>query len=263
MMVYQSSQDSSNLSSRWPSPPDQLTLGARDVHVWRVSLDQETAIVEQLRQILSPDEHARANRFHFERHRQHFIVARGYLRRIVSGYLEIPPAEIQFSYGAQGKPQLATSSAQRQPFNFNLAHSGSLALYAFTRVGEIGVDLERIRPELTSEDIAERFFSASEVARLNELSAELRHEAFFNCWTRKEAFIKALGTGLSLSLDQFDVTLAPTEPAALLRTRWDESEAARWSLKTIDVGSGYVAAVAVAGRDWHLTCSEVDKEYLL
>lgn len=262
-MVYQSSQDSSNLSLSWSTPPDQLTLAAKDVHVWRVSLDQTTAIAERLRQLLSPDEHVRANRFHFERDRQHFILGRGYLRSILSGYLEIPPEEIQFSYGAQGKPQLATSSAQIHPFNFNLAHSGSLALYAFTRVGEIGVDLEQIRPDFTGDDIAERFFSASEVARLNELSAELRPEAFFNCWTRKEAFIKAIGIGLSLSLDQFDVTLAPTEPAALLRTRWDENEAARWSLKAIDVGSGYVAAVAVAGHDWRMTCLEINKECLL
>jgi 4'-phosphopantetheinyl transferase len=244
-------------------PAHPSTLGAKDVHVWRVSLDQAPAIVERLHQLLSTDEHARASRFHFETDRQHFIVARGCLRMILSRYLEIPPAEIQFSYGAHGKPQLATSTAQIHPLNFNLAHSGSLALYAFTRVGEIGVDLERIRSEFTGDDIAQRFFSAAEVARLNELSAELRHEAFFNCWTRKEAFIKAIGIGLSLSLDQFDVTLGPAEPAELLRTRWDENEAARWSLKAIDVGSGYVAAVAVAGRDWQLTSSEVDKECLL
>ena len=241
----------------------KLTLGAKDVHVWRVSLDQAPAVVERLRQLLSADEHARAGRFHFERDRQYFIAARGCLRVILSRYLDIPPAEIQLSYGAHGKPQLATSTAQVHPFNFNLSHSGSLALYAFTQVGEIGVDLERVRPEFTGDDIAQRFFSAGEVARLNELSAELRHEAFFNCWTRKEAFIKAVGSGLSLSLDQFDVTLGPAEPVELLRTRWDENEAARWSLKAIDVGSGYVAAVAVAGHNCQLTCSDVNKECLL
>ncbi|HZE69993.1 MAG TPA: 4'-phosphopantetheinyl transferase superfamily protein [Pyrinomonadaceae bacterium] len=238
---------------------NQLTLGVKDVHVWRASLDQTPAIVEQLRQLLSADERIRADRFHFENDRQHFVVGRGCLRMLLSRYLEIPPGEIQFSYGAQGKPQLATANAQLHPFHFNLAHSGTLALYAFTRVGEIGVDLERIRPEFTGDDIAKRFFSPGEVACLNELSRELRHEAFFNCWTRKEAFIKAIGMGLSLSLDQFDVTLGPAEPAELLRTRWDEKEAARWSLKALDVGPGYVAAVAVAGRDWQLTFLDVDK----
>src|SRR6185295_854197 len=112
----------------------------------------------------------------------------------------IPPEEIQFTYRAFGKPQILTSTPQAGPFNFNLAHSGSLALYAFTPIGEVGVDLELIRPEFTGDDIAERFFSPAECACLNQLSAELRHKAFFNCWTRKEAFIKAMGMGMSLPL---------------------------------------------------------------
>lgn len=217
-------------------------------------------MVERFDQLLSDDEHVRANRFHFETDRQHFIVARGCLRMLISRYQQIPPAEIQFSYGAHGKPQLVTSTAPVGPFNFNLAHSGGLALYAFTRVGEVGVDVELIRPEFTGDDIAQRFFSSAECACLNELSAELRPKAFFNCWTRKEAFIKAIGIGLSLPLNEFDVTLSPAGPAQLLRTRWDETEAARWSLKAIDVGSDYAAAVAVAGHDWQLTCSEIDDE---
>ncbi len=240
---------------------DRPLLGTRDVHVWRVSLDQPPATVERLRQILSLDEQARVDRFHFESDRQHFIVARGCLRTMLARYLQIAPNKIQFSYASHGKPELAISNAQTQPLNFNLSHSGGFALYAFTRVGEIGVDLEHVRPELAGADIARRFFSSSEVARLTRLPANVRHEAFFNCWTRKEAFIKAKGKGLSLPLDQFDVTLAPSEPAALLRTRWDEHEASRWSLKAIDVGPGYVAAVAVAGRDWQLTCFEVTEVF--
>lgn len=236
------------------------TLGEKDVHVWRVSLDQAPPIVARLTQLLSSDEHTRADRFHFETHRQRFIVARGCLRLLLSRYLEISPAEIHFSYSANGKPLLATSTPTIEPLSFNLAHSDSLALYAFTRVAEIGIDLERIRPEFTGDDIAKRFFSAVEVASLNELPKELRNEAFFNCWTRKEAFIKAIGIGLSLPLDQFDVTLSPAEPAELIRTRWDDSEAARWSLKAIDVGPDYAAAVAVAGHDWELTYSEIDNE---
>lgn len=177
---------------------------------------------------------------------------------LISRYLEMFPAEIQFSYAVNGKPQLATSNAQTECLHFNLAHSGGIALYAFTRVGEVGVDVELIRPDFTTNEIAQRFFSPTEVACLNELPAELRPEAFFNCWTRKEAFIKAIGIGLSLPLNEFDVTLSPDKPAKLLRTRWDESEASRWSLKEIDVGSDYAAALAVAGHDWHLTYSEVE-----
>jgi 4'-phosphopantetheinyl transferase len=251
----------SNNSQSWSLMPDRPLLGPGDVHVWRLSLDQPLAIVERLCQLLSVDEQARAARFHFESDRQHFIVARGGLRTMLARYLEIDARKIQFSYAPHGKPELATSSSQAQSLNFNLAHSGGFALYAFTQVGEIGVDLEHVRPDFTGDDIARRFFSSDEVARLTRLPANARHEAFFNCWTRKEAFIKAKGIGLSLPLDQFDVTLAPGEPAAILRTRWDENEASRWSLKAIDVGPGYVAAVAVAACDWQLTCFEVETEY--
>jgi 4'-phosphopantetheinyl transferase len=262
MTVLQSLDDLSNPTQSWSSPPDQPVLGARDVHVWRVSLEQREASVERLRQLLSSDETARADRFHFNIDRRHFIVARGCLRTILSRYLEIAPAEIQFSYADHGKPQIASAITPDQQLKFNLAHSGGLALYAFTLVGEIGVDLEHIRPEFTGDDIARRFFSATEVARLDKLPAQARHEAFFNCWTRKEAFIKAKGVGLSLALDQFDVTLAPAEPAALLRTCWDEHEAPRWSLQTIEVGSGYAGAVAIEAHDWQLSCWQFDEEKL-
>jgi 4'-phosphopantetheinyl transferase len=248
----------SNTPRSWSLMPDRPLLGTGDVHIWRVSLDQPQAIVERFRQLLSVDEQARAARFHFERDRQHFIVARGCLRTILARYLEIDPREIQFAYTPYGKPELSPPSSQAQPLNFNLAHSGGFALYALTEVGEIGVDLEHVRPEFTGDDIARRFFSSDEIASLTKLPANVRHEAFFNCWTRKEAFIKAKGMGLSLPLDQFDVTLAPGEPATLLRTRWDESEASRWSLQAIDLGPGYVAAVAVASRDWELSFFDVD-----
>lgn len=258
----QSLQELRNLSRSWPPPPDQPSLGATDVHVWRASLETPAHVVACLRELLSPDEHARADRFHFAIDRQHFIVARGYLRKILARYIGIGPAGIRFSYAENGKPRLASPIGQTQLLNFNLAHSGGLALYAFTRIGEIGIDLEHVRPDFTGEDTARRFFSTNEVTCLSKLPESARHEAFFNCWTRKEAFIKAIGIGLSLPLDQFDVTLAPAEPAALLRTRWDESEAARWSLKSIDIGPGYVAAVAVGGDNSQLTCWEFDKECL-
>jgi 4'-phosphopantetheinyl transferase len=253
----------SNTSRSWSLMPDRPSLGARDVHVWRISQDQPLAIIERFSQLLSDDEQVRAARFHFERDRQHFIVARGCLRTILARYLEMAPRKIQFTYAPYGKPELSTSTSQAQPLNFNLAHSGGFALYAFTKLGEIGVDLEHVRSEFAGDDIARRFFSSDEVARLTELSPNVRHEAFFNCWTRKEAFIKAKGIGLSLPLDQFDVNMAPGEPATLLRTRWDENEAGRWSLKAIDMGPGYVAAVALASRDWQLTFFEVDTELIL
>jgi 4'-phosphopantetheinyl transferase len=241
--------------------PSYSTLGAKDVHVWRASLDQTPTIVDQLRQFLSPDELARAGRFHFERDRRHFIVARGYLRALLSLYLKMHPAEIDFVYGSNGKPQLGTSCSHKSLY-FNLAHSEGVVIYALTRVGEIGIDLEHIRPEFTADEIANRFFSPSEVSCLNAVADEHRAEAFFNCWTRKEAFIKAIGTGLSLPLNQFAVTLAPGEPAQLLETTWDEREASRWSIKSIDVGQNYVAAVALAAKDWQIKYRDVDNTAL-
>ena len=244
----------------WPPPPDRLALGTRDVHIWRTSLEQPPAIVEGLRQFLSHDEKVRAERFHFEKDRRHFIVARGCLRKLLSRYLAVAPAELHFTYADHGKPQLASEIVP--PLRFNLAHSGGLALYAFTSIGEIGIDLEHIRPEFTADDIARRFFSATEVACLDQLPMPARHVAFFNCWTRKEAFLKAKGIGLSRALDQFDVTLNPDEPAALLHTRWDQNEAARWSLKAIDAGAGFVGAVAIEAHDWQPSFWQVGEETL-
>ena len=246
-------------SKRWPAPPAKLSLPTTDVDVWLGSLEQPPAIVESLRNLLSMDERARAARFHFEKDRRHFIVARGGLRKLLGGYLGIAPAIIRFDYADHGKPSLADEILpQLTPLRFNLAHSGGLAVYAFTGLGEIGVDLEQIKPEFTGNDIARRFFSAAEVASLDQLAPEARALAFFTCWTRKEAFIKANGLGLSLGLDQFDVTLSPDEPAALLGTRWDENEAARWSLRALEIGQGFVGAVAVEAHGWRLNCWEFD-----
>jgi 4'-phosphopantetheinyl transferase len=248
-------------SQLWLSPPEHLLLGVRDLHIWRASLEQSTDLVNSLRQLLTRDEQARADRFHFEKDRRHFTVARASLRKLLGRYLAIAPAELRFNYSSYGKPQLADLESELAgQLKFNLAHSGGLALYAFTVAGEVGIDLEQIRPEFTGEDIARRFFSPTEVACLDQLPPAARQAAFFDCWTRKEAFIKAKGTGLSLALDQFDVTLSPGEPAALLCTRWDQQEAARWSLKAIEVGPGFAGAVAVESHGWSPSYWKADEE---
>ena len=247
----------------WASPPVAPVLAQTDVHVWRFPLNQPDAVVSAFRQILADDEQARADRFHFEVDRRHFIAARGCLRTLLSRYVKVPPEKIRFGYSDHGKPRLVCSSAPEQLVHFNVTHSEGLALYALTRVGEVGVDLERIRPEFAGTDIARRFFSPAEVACLETLPREMWPAAFFNCWTRKEAFIKAKGVGLSLPLNEFDVTLAPTEPAAVLRTGWDEGEAALWSLRAIDASPGYAAAVALRAHDWRLTLWRVDEEAML
>jgi 4'-phosphopantetheinyl transferase len=238
---------------QWLPPPVQLRLADDEIHVWRTPLDQGALIVERLKRMLAEDEASRAARFYFEHDRVHFIVARGVLRTLLSQYLGTRPEQLRFSYSSYGKPALSTAPGE-PTLNFNVSHSQGLALIAVTRSREIGVDVEGIRPEFAGLDIAERFFSVEENAVLRNLPAELQHEAFFTCWTRKEAYIKARGEGLSHPLDKFDVSLVPGEPARLLKTRGEPHELARWSLRELFAGPGYVAALAAEGNDWRLSC---------
>jgi medium-chain acyl-[acyl-carrier-protein] hydrolase len=233
----------------WPEVGAVRPLADDEVHVWRVQLDQPDERLEALRRVLAPDEVQRGERFHFEKDRRHYVAGRGILRTLLGRYLGRNPADLQFGYNPQGKPQLAGESAG---LRFNLAHSHGLALVALCRGREIGVDLERIRPEFAGDPVARRFFSPREVATLRALPAERRHEAFFVCWTRKEAYLKATGKGLTLPLDCFDVSLAPDEPAALLATRHDPDEVRRWSMKALIPARDYAGALAVEGNGWRL-----------
>lgn len=233
------------------SPSDHLTLPDDEVHVWRAALDQPAISLKKLTQTLSRDESMRADRFYFDRDRKRFIVGRGMLRNILSLYLRTEPRLLRFSYGAYGKPYLV-GRAGEETIRFNLSHSHELALYGFTRGREIGVDLEYIHDVPEFDQIAARFFSESENAVLDTLPSNEKQEAFFNCWTRKEAYIKAIGNGLAHPLDQFDVSLAPGEPARLLKVDGDVQEAGRWSLKSLMPAPGYVAAIAIEGHDWRL-----------
>jgi 4'-phosphopantetheinyl transferase len=237
----------------WNVPSAALMLSSRDVHVWRTSLELSAWHVQRLRQTLTADEISRAERFYFERDRRHFVVARGVLRMILSRYLGLDARQLGFAYSSYGKPALATAPA-RDWLRFNLSHSHELALYAITYGREVGIDIEYIHDRIASEEIAAHYFSPHELMGFRALPVSQRRDAFFACWTRKEAYIKARGEGLSLPLDQFDVSLAPGEPAALLRTLGDAHEAARWSLRALSPGVGYAAALVVEGHDWQMTC---------
>jgi 4'-phosphopantetheinyl transferase len=226
-------------TTTWAAPPESPSLETGTVHVWRISLDQPDDRLDRFRRTLEPDELNRAGRFHFEKHQRHFIVARGFLRSVVARYLETQPEALRFSYGAYGKPVLAGEHVLR----FNLSHSHEVALLAVALDAELGVDVEHIRADFASEEIARRFFSRAEVEVFNALPKEEQVAAFFRCWTRKEAYIKAIGKGLSQALDAFDVTLAPDVQPALLRVEGDD--ASRWLLRNVDVGEGYAGALAV------------------
>lgn len=216
------------------------------VHVWRVELDQPAAVVDRLARRLSADQERRVAGFHSDALRRRFVVAHGALRTILGRYLEADPAALLFQVGPQGKPSLLLPDNSR-PLHFNLSHAHALALIAVARDHELGVDIERCRPLPYAAAIAERFFSPAERRALRALPPERQLAAFYRLWTCKEAYIKACGNGLALPLDQFDVAFE-ADGAVLARTGDDPSEAARWSLRTLEVAPGYAAALAVDGH---------------
>jgi len=225
---------------RWPAGPAYPVLEAGAVHVWAALLDRPADKTQALRRLLAPDEQARADRFRFDVHRDRYIVARGVLRTLLGRYLAVPPQRVQFVYSAHDKPSLPGGQLA-----FNVSHSQQVGLFAFCPETAVGVDVEQIRPMPDGEEIAARFFSADDNARFLAVPPAQRDLAFFNCWTRKEAFIKAIGEGLSHPLDVFDVTLQPDEPARILRLHGRAELAARWSLIHLDPADGFVGALAL------------------
>ncbi|HMJ25431.1 MAG TPA: 4'-phosphopantetheinyl transferase superfamily protein, partial [Pyrinomonadaceae bacterium] len=206
-----------------------LHLAADQIHVWRVALNQNPERISELIEVLSADECARADRFHFQKDRNQFIESRAALRLLLSQYLNVPPTGMTFSLAAHGKPGLSNTDLR-----FNLSRRDGLALIAFTEGREIGIDVELVRPDLDLFEIAEVSFSDSELSTLRSLPENLQAEGFYNCWTRKEAFVKAVGEGLSFPLKQFDVSLTPGQPARLLSIRVEPSSdgihaAASWT----------------------------------
>jgi medium-chain acyl-[acyl-carrier-protein] hydrolase len=247
-LVTEAGPDQPHPMMVWEPTIEPPALGAGDVHVWRVSLDQPEECRSELRELLSADEKERARRFYFPRDRDRFVVGRGTLRALLGRYLSHKPRRLHFTYGAHGKPALAGR------LRFNVAHSEGLALVAVARDREVGVDLERVRPEVATQEIARRYFSALENQALQALPRPLRALGFFQCWTRKEAYVKATGAGLALALDRFDVSLQPGQPAALLANRDAPAEVWRWTLRQLSPGPGFVGTLAVEGHSWRLWC---------
>jgi 4'-phosphopantetheinyl transferase len=228
----------------WPAAPTHPVLTANDVHVWCVSLEQSRSDYAPL---LSTDELTRAERFHFESDRCKFTVGRGLLRVILDRYLGIESKNLEFAYSDLGKPTLKDFPNLK----FNVTHSGELALMAFTLDREIGVDLEQIHPIDNVQQLAEQFFSVLERDQLRASSSD-RLETFFSGWTRKEAWLKARGDGLTYPLDQFSVSLGPDLPARLLKVDKEPDKVAHWSLQSLSPAPGYIGALAVEGHGWRL-----------
>jgi 4'-phosphopantetheinyl transferase len=228
--------DATNIGS-----PSELGLGV--VHLWRRRLDARAEELSACYSLLSSEEQDRARRFRDERSRREFVLTRGTLRSLLALYLGSSPQEVGFRYAVQGKPALEGES----DLSFNVSHADGLALMGFVKHRAIGVDVENLDRKIEAQPLAERFFSERERQDLRSLSGDELRAAFFRCWTRKEAYIKAKGDGLSLPLHQFDVSTAAGDQNTLLATRPDPAEAAKWTICDVPVGLGYVAALAVRG----------------
>ena len=227
-----------------------FVLRENELHVWHTELSPSEE-PPRLQSLLSPDEKQRANRFKFEIDRHRFTIARTRLRQLLAKYLRIEPGDIRFTYSRSGKPQLAGDF--RSEISFNLAHSKDLAAFAFTLGRRVGIDVEFVRNDIDADRIARRFFSEFEQQSLAQLSGDRKYEGFFNCWARKEAYVKAMGSGLfSLPLRDFDVTLKPGEPARLVAVRSSEEQASNWSMGALTLHPEYAAAVVFEGTGLEL-----------
>ncbi|HET8842449.1 MAG TPA: 4'-phosphopantetheinyl transferase superfamily protein [Ktedonobacteraceae bacterium] len=237
----------------WPIPSTFPLLAENEVHVWRMKLEKLTDKISFFRRFLTDSEQEKAGRFYFEKDRQLWTAAHGLLRILLGQYLNADPLSIRFVTNDYGKPSLAQPAAE-QNLHFNLSHSGGMALLAFTYGREVGVDVEQRRSDVEYENLSAHYFSSYECDVLRSLPLEVQEEAFFACWSRKEAYIKARGKGLSIVLDQFDVSLAPGEPARLLASREAPEAPDRWSLREILPGPGYAGALVTEGFDWQVRC---------
>ncbi len=245
-MVTPQSMTSSSYDFKWSQ---------REFHVWCASLFQPAHVVEHLYGLLSGDEKSRAKRYYFAHLQQYFVVASGVRRSLLARYTDLQPEQLAFTYLQAGKPEL--SEKQDPKVFFNLSHSNDLVLYAFSGIRNVGIDIEYIRPVDDLELIAERNFSAYETVELKKISPDQVLDGFFNCWTRKAAYIKAMGNGITFPLQDFDMSLGPGELAKLL-SHGSMQEAARWSMVELHPADGYVAALAVevsaplvTNREWN------------
>jgi 4'-phosphopantetheinyl transferase len=241
----------SDLKINWPEPPRVWTLAERAVHVWALGLAADASRFATYTAALSSDEIERGARFRFEQHRNRFITGRGWLRTVLARYLDQQPGELRFEYNQNGKPSLRGGDPS---FHFNLAHCDDLAVLAVTRAAEVGVDVERVRPLKDADDIADRFFSRTESAGLKALAPAEKPSAFFNLWTRKEAWLKATGEGLSDSLNQVEVSFLPKEKARLVRLFGRTDELHEWTLRELAPASCFVGAVVTHTPNLEVTC---------
>lgn len=232
------------LPDKWQQPPGSVTLSRDEVHVWAISVREFASVAAILALPLSDQERARAERFHVAADRERFIVAHGVMRSLLGRYLNLEPAYVPVTWRSYGKPMLHRELVSYQ-LEFNISHSRDLILMAVACERAVGIDIEYRRVDLSWEAIAQSFFAPGEILALHMLPIDARMPAFFDVWTRKEAYCKAIGKGLSLPFEQFEVSVAAEQPAVVLHDLIDPGASDDWSLTTVDAGAEYSAALAV------------------
>jgi 4'-phosphopantetheinyl transferase len=225
-------------------PGADWRLTSQRIDLWPIQLSGDTSALHVCETLLSSDELMRAAAFRFEHLRHSYTFAHGVLRLVLGRYANLNPAELRFAIGERGKPRLISA----EDVEFNLSHSDDVALLGVTTGCEIGVDVEKIRAVEDMENLTHTYFCRAESEELKSVAFEQRREAFFRCWTRKEAYLKAIGDGLRTPLDSFRVTLRPGEPARMLEIKGSSDAAGPWSLYTVDTIPGCAAAVAHLGE---------------
>ena len=231
----------------WLPAAKPAAFAEKELHVWRASLNLAPEKLKRLEAVLNAEEKARAEKFLVPRARESFVAARGILRELLGAYLGIDADQVTFRYRAQGKPFLAPT--HDSPLSFNASHSHGMGLFAFGESAEIGVDIEQVRADFKGTEIASRFFSKQEIAALKQLTPEAATEAFFGCWTRKEAYVKAHGEGLSIPLRSFTVSF--DAPQQVL-----QADGAAWSCHALQPAAGFAGAIVARGENWQVRCWE-------
>jgi 4'-phosphopantetheinyl transferase len=243
MIENQGSPSRNGITQKFAELPAQ-PLKDSDLHIWRASLSGSPDELSYFDSLLSMDEKARAERFYFERDRNRYVFGRGILRTLLGNYLRQEASKITFVYGLYGKPAIGSMHSNKT-LQFNLAHSNEWAVYVFGWDQPLGIDLEHIRPMPDVDDLAERVFSASESALIHSLFDDQKWETFFTIWTCKEAFLKARGSGLTIPLDQFEVSPNANGDMKLTSISGNSTLAARWRLETFKPMADYQSAIAV------------------
>jgi len=219
-------------------------LSARNIHIWTLPTVAADAVVARFEHVLSTDEIEFASRFRFDHLRNSFVIRRGALRHLLGRYEKTDPANIQFNRGPKGKPELKPATG----LQFNVSHSGGMAAIALCTHCQIGIDLEKIRPLPEMEDIANRVFCSEEVTEIMSMPQCEQMHAFFRCWTRKEAYVKAIGDGLFAPLNSFRVTVRVDAPVRFVHLGGDATAAAGWTLHDLNLAADYAAALAYCDR---------------